>query len=184
MIAQGLPSSRRRHSKTLSAVYDWAVWKCFHGVVIRAHILTVARVCHMAGIVEVRACIFPPICNGQTLHPDNHNARWRKKLWKSVLVFLYWCYFHCGPSSEVLSWEVVPCGYSRVVCRNSRLKFMSTMLLWSSDSVLQNAGVVLGLAYAQTRTLVTPILIHSMWNSGVVVLLTVLRVRGLAMLHE
>ncbi|CAK9879266.1 unnamed protein product [Sphagnum jensenii] len=39
-------------------------------------------------------------------------------------------------------------------------------------------GVILGLAYAQTRTLITPILIHATWNSGVIVLLTLLRVQG------
>ncbi|KAG0614028.1 hypothetical protein M758_6G146000 [Ceratodon purpureus] len=39
-------------------------------------------------------------------------------------------------------------------------------------------GIVLGLTYAQTRTLVTPILIHSLWNSGVIVILTVLRLQG------
>lgn len=38
------------------------------------------------------------------------------------------------------------------------------------------AGIVLGLAYAQTRTLATPMLIHSLWNSGVIIVLTILRV--------
>lgn len=39
-------------------------------------------------------------------------------------------------------------------------------------------GIVLGLAYAQTRTLITPMLIHSLWNSGVIILLTILRLQG------
>lgn len=42
--------------------------------------------------------------------------------------------------------------------------------------LLFDAGLVLGLAYAQTRTLSTPIFIHALWNSGVVILLTILRV--------
>lgn len=39
-------------------------------------------------------------------------------------------------------------------------------------------GVVLGLSYAQTRNLFTPVFIHSLWNSGVVILLTALRLQG------
>lgn len=39
-------------------------------------------------------------------------------------------------------------------------------------------GIVLGLAYAQTRTLATPMLIHSLWNSGVIIVLTILRLQG------
>ncbi|CAM6081935.1 unnamed protein product [Calypogeia fissa] len=39
-------------------------------------------------------------------------------------------------------------------------------------------GVILGFSYAQTRNLLTPMLIHSIWNSGVVVLLTLLRLQG------
>uniref|UniRef100_A0A0D3H0M5 CAAX prenyl protease 2/Lysostaphin resistance protein A-like domain-containing protein n=1 Tax=Oryza barthii TaxID=65489 RepID=A0A0D3H0M5_9ORYZ len=36
-------------------------------------------------------------------------------------------------------------------------------------------GIVLGFSYAQTRNLLTPIIIHAMWNSGVILLLTVLQ---------
>lgn len=43
---------------------------------------------------------------------------------------------------------------------------------------LSALGIVLGLAYAQTRTLATPMLIHSLWNSGVIILLTILRLQG------
>eukprot|EP01018_Ginkgo_biloba_P038508 Gb_30141 [translate_table: standard] len=39
-------------------------------------------------------------------------------------------------------------------------------------------GAVLGFSYAQTRNLVTPITIHAFWNSGVIVLLTFLRLQG------
>ncbi|GAB4839999.1 hypothetical protein Ancab_020709 [Ancistrocladus abbreviatus] len=36
-------------------------------------------------------------------------------------------------------------------------------------------GTALGLSYAQTRNLLTPITIHSLWNSGVILLLTFLQ---------
>uniref|UniRef100_A0A0A9EEH6 CAAX prenyl protease 2/Lysostaphin resistance protein A-like domain-containing protein n=1 Tax=Arundo donax TaxID=35708 RepID=A0A0A9EEH6_ARUDO len=39
-------------------------------------------------------------------------------------------------------------------------------------------GVVLGFSYAQTRNLLTPITIHAVWNSGVILLLTFLRLQG------
>lgn len=41
------------------------------------------------------------------------------------------------------------------------------------------AGAALGFSYAQTRNLVTPITIHSLWNSGVIILLTFLQVAHL-----
>lgn len=39
-------------------------------------------------------------------------------------------------------------------------------------------GIALGLSYAQTRNLLTPITIHSLWNSGVILLLTFLQLQG------
>ncbi|XP_045805004.1 uncharacterized protein LOC123898156 [Trifolium pratense] len=39
-------------------------------------------------------------------------------------------------------------------------------------------GSALGISYAQTRNLLTPITIHAIWNSGVILLLTVLQVQG------
>ncbi|KAL5221057.1 hypothetical protein ABZP36_025770 [Zizania latifolia] len=39
-------------------------------------------------------------------------------------------------------------------------------------------GVILGLSYAKTRNLLTPIMIHAMWNSGVILLLTFLQLQG------
>ncbi|CAD6265378.1 unnamed protein product [Miscanthus lutarioriparius] len=39
-------------------------------------------------------------------------------------------------------------------------------------------GVVLGFSYAQTRNLLTPIAIHAVWNSGVILLLTFLHMQG------
>ncbi|KAH6815731.1 CAAX amino terminal protease family protein [Perilla frutescens var. frutescens] len=39
-------------------------------------------------------------------------------------------------------------------------------------------GTALGLSYAQTRNLLTPITIHAFWNSGVILLLTFLQVQG------
>ncbi|GAQ77585.1 CAAX amino terminal motif-containing protease [Klebsormidium nitens] len=39
-------------------------------------------------------------------------------------------------------------------------------------------GVVLGITYTQTRNLACPMLIHSLWNSGVIIVLTVLKVNG------
>lgn len=39
-------------------------------------------------------------------------------------------------------------------------------------------GTALGLSYAQTRNLMTSITIHAFWNSGVILLLTILQVQG------
>eukprot|EP00249_Psilotum_nudum_P006140 c19484_g1_i1 orf=521-1747(-) len=39
-------------------------------------------------------------------------------------------------------------------------------------------GIVLGFAYAQTHNLLTPIMIHAFWNSGVVLVLAFLRLQG------
>ncbi|KAJ3705742.1 hypothetical protein LUZ61_009447 [Rhynchospora tenuis] len=39
-------------------------------------------------------------------------------------------------------------------------------------------GAALGLSYAHTRNLLTPITIHAFWNSGVILLLTVLQLQG------
>ncbi|XP_021299713.1 uncharacterized protein LOC110428257 isoform X2 [Herrania umbratica] len=39
-------------------------------------------------------------------------------------------------------------------------------------------GTALGFSYAQTRNLVTPITIHALWNSGVILLLTLLQLQG------
>lgn len=39
-------------------------------------------------------------------------------------------------------------------------------------------GAALGLSYAQTRNLLTPITIHALWNSGVILLLTLLQIQG------
>ncbi|XP_050373502.1 uncharacterized protein LOC126791139 [Argentina anserina] len=39
-------------------------------------------------------------------------------------------------------------------------------------------GAAMGLAYAQTRNLLTPITIHAFWNSGVILLLTFLQLQG------
>ncbi|KAL0797795.1 hypothetical protein Bca101_052969 [Brassica carinata] len=39
-------------------------------------------------------------------------------------------------------------------------------------------GSVLGLTYAQTRNLITPMVIHGLWNSGVILLLTFLQIQG------
>ncbi|KAL5722772.1 hypothetical protein ACHQM5_006248 [Ranunculus cassubicifolius] len=39
-------------------------------------------------------------------------------------------------------------------------------------------GSALGFSYAQTRNLLTPITIHALWNSGVIVFLTFLQLQG------
>ncbi|WOL05576.1 hypothetical protein Cni_G14305 [Canna indica] len=39
-------------------------------------------------------------------------------------------------------------------------------------------GTVLGFSYAQTRNLLTPIFIHATWNTGVILILTLLQVLG------
>ncbi|GAA0185516.1 hypothetical protein Leryth_002233 [Lithospermum erythrorhizon] len=39
-------------------------------------------------------------------------------------------------------------------------------------------GIALGLSYAQTHNLLTPIIIHAIWNSGIILLLTFLQLQG------
>ncbi|XP_043725047.1 membrane-embedded CAAX protease MroQ-like isoform X2 [Telopea speciosissima] len=39
-------------------------------------------------------------------------------------------------------------------------------------------GTALGFSYAQTRNLLTPITIHALWNSGVILILTLLQLEG------
>ncbi|CAN1357267.1 hypothetical protein LINPERPRIM_LOCUS44160 [Linum perenne] len=39
-------------------------------------------------------------------------------------------------------------------------------------------GTLLGFSYAQTRNLLTPITIHAFWNSGVILILTLLQLQG------
>eukprot|EP00252_Welwitschia_mirabilis_P000891 TRINITY_DN10888_c0_g1_i1.p1 TRINITY_DN10888_c0_g1~~TRINITY_DN10888_c0_g1_i1.p1 ORF type:complete len:367 (-),score=40.50 TRINITY_DN10888_c0_g1_i1:251-1318(-) len=39
-------------------------------------------------------------------------------------------------------------------------------------------GTILGFGYAQTQNLLTPIAIHAFWNSGVIILLTFLKIQG------
>ncbi|KAK9119283.1 hypothetical protein Scep_017376 [Stephania cephalantha] len=39
-------------------------------------------------------------------------------------------------------------------------------------------GLALGVSYAQTRNLLTPITMHALWNSGVILLLTFLQLQG------
>ncbi|WCJ19136.1 CAAX amino terminal protease family protein [Euphorbia peplus] len=39
-------------------------------------------------------------------------------------------------------------------------------------------GLTLGFSYAQTRNLLTPITVHAFWNSGVIIVLTLLQLQG------
>lgn len=50
------------------------------------------------------------------------------------------------------------------------------MILFSCLLGATQTGAALGFSYAQTRNLLTPITIHSIWNSGVILLLTFLQV--------
>jgi hypothetical protein len=45
-----------------------------------------------------------------------------------------------------------------------------------SNLVDCHTGIALGISYAQTRNLLTPMTIHAFWNSGVILLLTILQV--------
>ena len=51
--------------------------------------------------------------------------------------------------------------------------------VWSQDfPQLFALGLVLGTLYTRTRNLMTPIMVHGMWNGGVLVLLLVLQSAG------
>ena len=43
---------------------------------------------------------------------------------------------------------------------------------------LLGLGLVLGFSYVRTRNLLTPLLVHSLWNTGVLTVLTVLSAEG------
>lgn len=43
---------------------------------------------------------------------------------------------------------------------------------------LLGLGLVLGFSYVRTRNLLTPLLVHSLWNTGVLTVLTVLSAQG------
>lgn len=54
----------------------------------------------------------------------------------------------------------------------------------STAPALALSGTALGFSYAQTRNLLTPITIHALWNSGVILLLTFLQVIKICLLLE
>jgi hypothetical protein len=43
---------------------------------------------------------------------------------------------------------------------------------------LLGLGLVLGFSYVRTRNLLTPLLVHSLWNTGVLTVLTALSAQG------
>ncbi|KAL9253088.1 hypothetical protein AKJ16_DCAP00162 [Drosera capensis] len=57
-------------------------------------------------------------------------------------------------------------------------EFPQLFFLEPKSPFIIDAGTVLGLSYAQTRNLLTPIIVHSLWNSGVILLLTFLQLQG------
>jgi hypothetical protein len=59
---------------------------------------------------------------------------------------------------------------------NAAIFHPSTVYLKQHKFVTSFLGSALGISYAQTRNLLTPITIHAFWNSGVILLLTVLQV--------
>ncbi|MED6121646.1 hypothetical protein PIB30_032187 [Stylosanthes scabra] len=55
---------------------------------------------------------------------------------------------------------------------------MASMTKWVPTPVAIIIRAALGISYAQTRNLLTPITIHAFWNSGVILLLTFLLLQG------
>ena len=60
----------------------------------------------------------------------------------------------------------------------SALLFAAAHLSPNDFPQLAALGTVLGITYARTQNLLTPMLIHTFWNSSVLVLLEVLKLNG------
>ena len=60
----------------------------------------------------------------------------------------------------------------------SSLIFAGAHLAPKDFPQLLGLGLVLGFSYVRTRNLLTPLLVHSLWNSGVLIVLTLLSAGG------
>ena len=60
----------------------------------------------------------------------------------------------------------------------SSVIFASAHLAPKDFPQLLGLGLVLGFSYVRTRNLLTPLLVHSLWNTGVLTVLTVLSAQG------
>ncbi|CAI5526566.1 unnamed protein product [Closterium sp. Naga37s-1] len=72
--------------------------------------------------------------------------------------------------TSLTKWMPVPLAVAGSACA-----FAAAHMTPNEFPKLAALGLVLGFSYVRTRNLLTPIIIHSVWNSGVIILLTLLR---------
>eukprot|EP00897_Mesotaenium_endlicherianum_P010324 jgi/Mesen1/931/ME000118S00110 len=75
--------------------------------------------------------------------------------------------------TSLTKWMPVP-----VAALISAAGFAAAHLTPGDFPKLASLGFVLGLSYAKTRNLMTPIFMHALWNSGIIIFLTILRMEG------
>ncbi|CAI7806723.1 unnamed protein product [Closterium sp. NIES-53] len=75
--------------------------------------------------------------------------------------------------TSLTKWMPVPLAVAGSACA-----FAAAHMTPNEFPKLAALGLVLGFSYVRTRNLLTPIIIHSVWNSGVIILLTLLRMEG------
>lgn len=75
--------------------------------------------------------------------------------------------------TSLTKWMPVP-----VAALLSAAAFAGAHLTPNEFPKLATLGFVLGMTYAKTRNLLAPMVIHSLWNSGIIILLTLLRLEG------
>lgn len=90
-------------------------------------------------------------------------------------VLLKLWFYHTLPVTWNITISRVPLEW-HFTLRWSRLYFECIILIYFLVSKI-HAGTALGFSYAQTHNLLTPITIHALWNSGVILLLTFLSVK-------
>ncbi|CAI5525205.1 unnamed protein product [Closterium sp. Naga37s-1] len=75
--------------------------------------------------------------------------------------------------TSLTKWMPVPLAVAGSACA-----FAAAHMTPNEFPKLAALGLVLGFTYVRTRNLLTPIIIHSVWNSGVIIILTLLRMEG------
>ncbi|CAI5468811.1 unnamed protein product [Closterium sp. Yama58-4] len=75
--------------------------------------------------------------------------------------------------TSLTKWMPVPLAVAGSACA-----FAAAHMTPNEFPKLAALGLVLGFTYVRTRNLLTPMIIHSVWNSGVIIILTLLRMEG------
>ncbi|BFG16672.1 hypothetical protein CerSpe_029460 [Prunus speciosa] len=126
--------------------------------------LSISKISELASLSDSLLKITPPDFAGNSSQGSIENNQRQ----------LQWPYLSKRPTLRITSPRVpapVAIGISAAV-------FALAHLTPGEFPQLFVLGSALGLSYAQTRNLLTPITIHALWNSGVILLLTFLQLQG------